>query len=40
LEPIIGGDGVQNVRIPPDDLRTSLRIMPPLDVTMHIENGK
>jgi hypothetical protein len=40
LEPVIGGDSMQIVRVPADDLRTSLRIMPPLSVTLHIENGK
>jgi len=40
LEPVVGGDGVQIVRVPADDLRTSLRIMPLLGVTLHIENSK
>ena len=40
LEPVIGGDSVQIVRVPADDLWTSLRIMPPLSVTLHIGNGK
>jgi hypothetical protein len=40
LESVMCGDSVQIVRVPVDDLRTSLHIMHPLGVTLHIENGK
>ena len=40
LEAVVGGDGLQVVRVPADDLRSGLRIMFPPCGDMNVENSK
>ena len=40
LETVVGGDELQVVRVPADDLRSGLRIMFPPCGDMNVENSK